>query len=141
MIGILSLDSTQAGCYKDFDEYVHCLTTAEILNISPEQLDFKKTYWNFTVYSPKRVAALYAYSKNPSQIVKQAFEENLPLVEICTGNYEKPLHIIVTPYVDIEYLKKKWCLEYCAFHYFLIKESFAEEEFSELGREDSKCMN
>jgi hypothetical protein len=61
-------------------------------------------------------------SKDAPTAVHEAFDENLPLIEICTGDYHNPMYIVVTPNVDIYYLKKRWCVDYCTFHHLLVRE-------------------
>jgi hypothetical protein len=68
------------------------------------------------------VAALYAHTKNPCAEMQEAFEYNLPLIEICTGDYKNPLYIVLTPNIDMDYLKRKWCIDWCTFHHLLVRE-------------------
>lgn len=122
MIIIQSLNGKPIVKFDDYNEFFECLVTIENLKLIANKPDFKRMNWSFTVYAPKRVAALYTYSKEPSEAMKEAFEENLPLIEICTGDYKWPLYIALTPNVDMDYLKKKWCIDYCTWHHLVVKE-------------------
>ena len=62
-----------------------------------------------------------------SEKFQKAYDEELSLLEICTGDYENPLYVSVTPNVDMAYLKEKWCSDYCAFHDLVIVNSTDRE--------------
>ena len=53
-------------------------------------------------------------------------------MELCTGDYNNPQYIAVTPNIDMDGLKKKWCLDYCAFHGLAISETADEEMDSQI---------
>jgi hypothetical protein len=40
--------------------------------------------------------ALYAHNKDLFTPIKEAFDQNLPLIEICVGDYANPQYIAVT---------------------------------------------
>lgn len=121
MIIILPLNGAPAEHFANYDELFECITTIENLKLVAKRPVFVHMNWSFTVYPPKRVAALYAHSKDPSEALREAFEENLPLIEICTGDYKQPLCITLTPNVDMDYLKRKWCIDYCTFHHLVVR--------------------
>jgi hypothetical protein len=73
------------------------------------------------IHSPKQVVDLYTHSKDPSEAMKEAFEERLPLIEICTGDHKNPLYIVMTANVDIDFLKRKWCVDYCTNRNWIVK--------------------
>ncbi len=122
MIILIPLDGKPTEQFEDYTELFECIISAETMKaakrLKPQHMD-----WNFTTHSSKWVPILYTRSKNPSEAIKEAFEENLALIEICTGDYKKPLYIPLTPNVDMEYLKKKWCVDWCTFHHILVKEA------------------
>ena len=122
MIAILPLNGMPAEQFENYNELFDCLSTIENLKLLAKHPNFRQMNWSFTIYSPKRVAALHTNSKDSSVALREAFKENLPLIEICTGDYKNPLYIVVTPNVDMEYLKKKWCIDYCTFHHLLVRE-------------------
>jgi hypothetical protein len=140
MIKIVTLNGTEAGQFKDPDELFNCLLTFENLKLLVKQPEFKQMHWSFTVYPPKWVAALYNHSKDPSGILKEVFEDDLPLIEICKGDYKNPQHIPVTPNVNMEYLQKKWCLDYCTFHNLILRENYeGRTTLSQVGEGGIPC--
>ena len=118
MIITLPLDGTPAEHFKSYDALLECIMEIE----QEKHTDDTPMDWSFMIYPPTEVVAFYALSQTPCVIIEEAFEEDLPLIEICTGDYKKPLYIAMTPNVDIVYLKKKWCKDYCTFYNLLVKE-------------------
>jgi hypothetical protein len=123
MIKIVPLDGTPSEYFESFDDFFKDVTTTENSKLLDEQPDCSQMNWSFTIYPPKRVAALYAHTKDPCAAMQEAFEDNLPLIEICNGDYKNPLYIVLTPNVDMDYLKKKWCVDWCTYHHILVRET------------------
>jgi hypothetical protein len=118
MIWAFKLNRASAfSCDTDAEFFQHIMSieNAKLLEDSPE---FGNTFWSFTHYTPQRVALLFINSKKGtcSPVLTQAYEKNLGLIEICTGSFEKPVEVVVTPDVNINKLKKEWCLDYCQAH-------------------------
>ena len=86
-----------------------------------ESLNFRQMNWNFTIFPPREAVALYANTLNPSEGLAEAYRENLPLIEIYIRDYRNPLHTVITPNVDMDYLKKKWCIDYCTYHNLVVR--------------------
>lgn len=122
MIEIIGLNGQQARHFNNYNHLFDYLVGMENRKLFFKHPDFKQMNWSFAIYSLKQVASLYTYSKNPSDVIREAFEDALPLVEICTGNYEYPIYIVNTPNVDLDYLKKKWCLDYCRSHDLILRD-------------------
>ena len=122
MIIIVPLNGEPIEHFEDYTDLFDYITMIENMKLIAKRPNVKHMDWSFTIYSPKRVLALYAYSRVSSEAMKEAAEENLPLIEICIGDYKKPQHIILTPNVDMDYLKKKWCIDYCTYHHLLVRE-------------------
>lgn len=118
MIVILPLDGNPAEYFESYDALLECIMESE----NEKQSDDTPMDWSFNVYPPKEVVALYALSQKPCVVIEEAFEEDLPLIEICTGDYERPLYIALTPNVDMNFLKKKWCVDYCTYHDLVVRE-------------------
>jgi len=123
MIVVVSLNSDPAQYFEDYNELFDCFTAVENLKLVAKCPNFKRMNWSFTIYSPKRVAAFYAHIKDSNEAIKEAFSEDLSLIEICTGDFTKPTYIALTPNVDLNYLKKKWCIDYCTFHHLVVREA------------------
>ena len=122
MIIIQPLDGTPAEHFETFDQLFECILTTESLKVAAKTSNAKLLNWNFTIHAAKEVVGLFTHSKKPPEVLKEAFEERLPLIEICTGDYKHPLHIVLTPNVDMGYLRKKWCVDYCTYHDLLLRE-------------------
>ena len=142
MIKILTLDNIPfeefGACH--FEDYHHLFDhimeiendlfgyITETENSKPvAYADREQKYWRFTVYSPHQVSILCTHNKDLPGPVKEAFEEQLSLIEICRGDYKNPEYIVRTPNVDMNYLKKQYCVDYCAFHNITIEETFEEQ--------------
>jgi hypothetical protein len=101
MIVIQPLDGTPSEHFENFDELFDCIITTEALKVAAKTSNVKPMNWSFTVYPANQVTTLLAVHKKPPEIMTEAFEENLPLIEICTGDCKNPLYIPLTPNVDI----------------------------------------
>lgn len=121
MIQIIPLDGKPAEYFESFNEFFKNIITTENSKLVDDQPDLAQMNWSFTVYPPKRVAAL-AHTTEPCEAIQEAMEDNLPLIEICAGDFRKPLYVVLTPNVDLEYLKRKWCVDWCTFHHVLVRE-------------------
>ncbi len=122
MIVITPLNGEPIIHFEDYNDLFDCITTIENMKLLARHPDDRYRDWSFTIYPPEHVLALYAYSENPSESMKEAVDEKLPLVEICIGDSQNPQRIILTPNVDIDHLKKKWCIDYCTWHHLLVRE-------------------
>ena len=123
MIVIHPLDGTPAEHFEDYNELFECILVNENLKFAIKNPDVAPTDWSFTVFPPIQAAALYALSQDPCPAITEAFEDNLPLIEIYTGDSKNSLYIPLTPNVDMDYLKKKWCVDWCTFHDLVVREA------------------
>jgi len=124
MIEIIPLNGSQRLQFESYDQLFDYITETENLKLLEKCPNVKEMNWSFTIYPPRQVAALYSHKDNPDAAIKEAYEEELPLIEICVGCYKNPSYTVYTPNVDIDYLKMKWCLDYCTYHDFLLKDHF-----------------
>lgn len=122
MIIILSKEGEVIGQFEGYNElFEHLAGTAdsEFLAVNHNAKDHD---WRFTIHPPQRVAAFFSHLKDSCEAIKETLEESLPLIEISTGDYSKPLYIAKIPNVDMDYLKRKWCLDYCIWHHLVVRE-------------------
>ena len=89
-------------------------------------LQFEGTNWSFVIYPPDRVAALYEFAITIDPELQKAYDEQLSLLETCTGDYKCPQYIALAPSVDVYELKKKWCHDYCRVHDLALSETDSE---------------
>jgi hypothetical protein len=122
MIIIQPINGAPAEHFENFDQLFECIITTEALKVAAKKSDSKPMNWNFTVYPANQMGTLLSGHKNPPEALEEAFEENLSLVEICTGDYKNPLYVVLTPNVNMNYLKKKWCVDYCTYHNLVVRE-------------------
>jgi len=140
MIEIQASNGLQRKLYDGYGDLLDCLMKQENLKLLAKKPDFRSMNWSFVIHTPKRVAMLHAHQQNPSNIIREAFENSLPLIEVCTGDHENPVQIVLTPNVNLEYLKKKWCLDYCRFHHLIVREYLEKRTGCPIpGREAAAC--
>ncbi len=97
MIIIQPLDGAPAEHFETFDQLFECILTTEALKVVAKTSNSKSMNWSFTVYPASQVTALLAVHKKPSEAVEEAYEQNLSLIKICTGDSKNPLYIPLTP--------------------------------------------
>jgi hypothetical protein len=99
--------------YDELFDYIVETENEKMLELEP---DFRAMQWSFTAYSPHHVQALYTHLKGQHPFIKEALESQLPLIEICIGDFTNPEYVVETENLKIRYLKKKWSLAYCTAH-------------------------
>lgn len=110
------------GQFQSYEELFAHLAGAVDAELMAVNHNAKDRDWRFTIHPPQRVAAFFSHLKDSCDAIKEAYEEGLSLIEICAGNYTKPQYIAQTPNVDMGYLKKRWCMDYCEFQQMGIRE-------------------
>jgi hypothetical protein len=122
VIIILSKEHELIGQFLSYDELFEHLAGIADTEFMAVNHNAKDRDWRFIIHSPRRVTAFLSHLKDSCDAIKEALEESLPLIEICSGDYSKPLYIAQTPNVDMDYLKRRWCIDWCNIHHFLIRE-------------------
>jgi hypothetical protein len=120
MINICKPNIKLIKSFKNDDAFNH-LSAGELLEDHPE---VDTTHWGFVIFLPKAVPDLYFKLKQqpvPAPL-KEAYEQQLGVVEVCNGDYTNPIYVPITPSLDIGKLKKDWYLECCKKHGFLVVE-------------------
>lgn len=105
------------------DEFFDYISAGELLEDHPE-FDKTNTQWGFVIFPPKWVHNLYLKLKKEylTPAIQAAYEQNLGLIEICQGDYAKPIWIHMIPGLNVGLIKKEWYLAYCKSHGYVIKE-------------------
>jgi hypothetical protein len=115
MIQVFGPDRTIIGLFKDHDELFTHINTTENSKLLESSSCFPQDIWTFVLFTNKRLS--YIYYKNLersfSKVGKEAFEQELDLIEISKGDYHNPIQIPVTADVNVQELRKNWCQEYC----------------------------
>ena len=99
------------------------LSAGELLEDHPE---VDTTQWSFIIFPPKKVPILYFKLKQKPvpDLLKEAYGQQVGVIEICKGDYENPTWVPLTLGLDIGKLKKDWYLECCKKHgYALVDDS------------------
>jgi hypothetical protein len=122
MIEIIPLDGSQSLWFENCDQLFAYITETENKKLLSKRAYPPHMDWSFTIYPTKQVAALYAYHMDPDESIKEAYIEELSLIEICAGSYQHPTYIVYTPNVDMDFLKIKWCLDFCTYHDLLLRD-------------------
>ncbi|MCE3230508.1 MAG: hypothetical protein K0R52_436 [Alphaproteobacteria bacterium] len=114
-MGLLTTDRTRSnmGLFKDY---------SKLFNLICELVPDVKfhTEWRFISHSADAVALCYQNMEwdgiaiNP--VLKEAYEQKLSLLEICTGDCMDTQYIAPTSSAHMYHLMKQWCIAYCEFH-------------------------
>lgn len=124
--------------YNELADYIQQTEASRIRMLAAICLDLNypcwdREYWGFTVYAHETLKTTYAAMKKPplTETEREAFQRGLDLLEIHYGDGNNPVQIMVTEDVDIESLRKEWCLSYCkARHYAILDPERREPETS-----------
>jgi hypothetical protein len=102
-------------------KYIRDTENQKMFDDHPE---FKKCPWTFSLFSPERVGILIRNLKkvHKPEILEEAWQKQLGLIEICKGDYNNLTEIILTPDINEEALRKNWCKEYCEAHQLILEE-------------------
>ena len=120
MINIFKPNGKLIKSFKNDDAFNH-LSAGELLEDHPE---VDATHWGFVIFPPKTVRDLcFNLKQQPVPApLKESYEQELGVIEVCRGDYANPTWVSVTPGLDIGKLKKDWYLECCKKHGFLVVE-------------------
>ena len=123
MIEVNTAPGQQNERFQNYDDLFDHIIEMENLKMLELEPDFRTMQWSFVAYAPHHVTALYMHLKGQDKAIKEASEKQLPLIEICTGDFTKPEYVVGTQTLNLGYLKKKWALAYCATHNMTIAPS------------------
>ncbi len=129
----MATTQAQRGSFKDYNKLFDLLCQLDGRvkkgKLFPTHPQLEGSNWSFVVFSPDMVTALYPFTPAMDPNIQEAYDRQLSLLEIYTGDYMTPRYIALTSNVDVYELKKKWCRDYCQFHGigFLIKDVSEEE--------------
>lgn len=83
---------------------------------------FSQTDWSFLNFSKDDVQDLYHNVRTSALTVplKQAYAQELGLVEMSTGNFKHSTQIPLKSALDLKVLKKEWSIAYCKAHGYAV---------------------
>lgn len=124
MIQVFDSDKTVIGLFKDYDAFFTHINALENSKLTESGACFPGKIWSFVLFTNKRLSYIYhkTLERSFSKIGKEAFEQELDLIEISKGDDKSPLQIPVTPDVNVQKLKENWCQEYCDAHNYALVE-------------------
>ena len=124
MIQIFGTDQAVIGLFKDYDALFKHINTLENSKLTESSSCFPGEIWSFVLFTNKRLSYIYykTLERSFSKVGKEAFEQELDLIEISKGDYQNPLQIPVTPDVNVAELKRNWCQEYCDIRDYVLVE-------------------
>lgn len=122
MIQVFGSDKTIIGLFKDYDELFKHINTLENSKLTESSSCFPGEIWSFVLFTNKRLSYIYykTLERSFSKVGKEAFEQELDLIEISKGDYQNPIQIPVTPDVNVSELRRTWCQEYCDRHDYVL---------------------
>ncbi len=124
MIEVQSNERSRKEWFQSYDDLFNHITRQEYLSMAANpNPNFTTMNWRFTIYAGERVELYFAHLKDKSTSIKEACDQKLPLIEICTNDFTRPEYVVVTPKLDMLPLKKKWVLDYCKAHNMVITET------------------
>lgn len=122
MIEIIPLDGSQTIQFENYNELFDYIVAVENNTLLENQSDNKQGDWCFNIYLPTQVSVLFTHAIEQDDAIREAYEEELSLIEVCAGSYKHPVYIVSSANTDIDFLKKKWCLDYCTYHDFILRD-------------------
>jgi len=131
MIWIFKSDRASAGFCENYEDLFQYIREKENIKSLEDQLMFGHP-WSFTTFTPQQVSTIYLNMKQsqPTKILKKAHLKKLGLLEIYWGDPQKCKEVLITSDVDIEVLKREWCLEYCNTHGYIVTENISSPQHS-----------
>ena len=91
-----------------------------------KESDPEEKIWRFLRRRYETLSSIYYRNPSLKNILttqeKEAVEKEMGLVEIIKGNREHITQLLVTKRIDVEPLKRDWCIDYCAERGFKLSE-------------------
>lgn len=127
MIHLLNKDHTNIGSFANYSDLIDFINNKEqsrlkFLNTLNHTLEvpyvMDQSRWSFIYYKHAHLKAMYSCTKEPPiiGIEREAFQQELDLIEVYQGTESNPLQIPVNQDTDIETLQRDFCLAYCMAH-------------------------
>ena len=123
------------GSYKRFEDVCDYFMRLEHFK-TKNRHSFSEERWEFSYYSYEYLRANFGRLKRnvPSKMEREAYENKLDVIEVCTGDPQMLQQIVLFPDVDVEELAREWCFDYARakdFSLFELIEGNAGSEMAE----------
>ena len=129
MIRMFNSKNGRVGSHKTFEEVCDHFRRVEHLKPSLEEIPCGTDRWDFVYWPHKRLSSVHEHPNNFqfSQAEREAYENDLDLIEIFDGRSESADQYVVTPDLDIDSLMREWCFDYAYSHGYTILETLSGE--------------
>jgi hypothetical protein len=122
MIQVFGSNKEAIGQFDNYDalfKHINSIENSKLAECSSRSLG---EIWSFALYTNKRLSYIYykTLERSFSKVGKEAFEQELDLIEIYKGDFQNPIQIPVTADINVQELKESWCQEYCEAHHYLL---------------------
>jgi len=124
MIHLFNTSTADKKSFYNSDDFFEFIKGIENAKLSEDHPEFGSFGWSFKVFDRRSIFELYHNIKEESLTpsIREAYEQQFDLLEICKGDLSKPIHIPITPDVDVKYFQKLWCFEYCRSRGYEVRE-------------------
>ena len=115
MLQLSKNDGTLIALFEDYQTLYQHIMHEENFKLFQYHPQFPKFPWSFIVFSPEGVAELIQtlQKKHDMELLYESWSRELPMLEICKGNYQDIELIPLTPEIDVEAMREDWCKAYC----------------------------
>lgn len=115
MLKVLDRIKKSIGEFHSYDALLGFITSLENQKLLEGAPSYGRSYWSFAEYNLEDLKKACAWIKPEflTTVQLKALEQKLGLLEICRGDFTILQEIIITPELDIEGFKRKFCLDYC----------------------------
>jgi hypothetical protein len=122
MIQVFGSNKEAIGQFDNYEalfKHINSIENSKLVECSSRSLG---EIWSFALYTNKRLSYIYykTLERSFSKVGKEAFEQELDLIEIYKGDFQNPIQIPVTADINVQELKESWCQEYCDTHNYLL---------------------
>jgi hypothetical protein len=122
MIQVFGSNKEAIGQFDSYDalfKHISSIENSKLTECSSRSLG---EIWSFALYTNKRLSYIYykTLERSFSKVGKEAFEQELDLIEIYKGDFQNPIQIPVTADINVQELKEAWCQEYCEAQNYLL---------------------
>ena len=129
MIWLFNSTNRVSSSYKNIEEVCDHFRRLEHMKPYSEGESSGEGRWDFAYWPHKRLSALHEHLKDThfSEAEREAYENELDLIEIFGGGTELADQYIVTPNLDVGGLMREWCFDYACAHGYTVLETFSSE--------------
>ena len=117
------------GSYKRFEDVCDYFMRLEHFKVLDRDSFYPGSFsgekWEFSYYSYEHLCAIVGGIEQDAELTKvewEAYENELDLIEVCTGDPQTLQQIVLFPDVDVTELERDWCFDYAHAKNFVLFE-------------------